>query len=342
MTVKNISSTASTQGLAENSALDTNIVTQAFFFLLVTFFGCSNTILTTLSKNKDNTYDYETISVPLCTEVAKFALSFALLVSDNRSHQPTLFAAATHAVNGIRSGMSWQYIIVAILYSVQNNLLFFTLQYLDPGTLHILGNLRIPIVAVLLFYILKKPYSRQQIVGITMLTIGAILYTNSRYSNDNEGNAATGSNIFGYALALLMTLSASIAGVLNEYCFKKSLKHQSVDLQNFQLYFFGSLLNLLALLVKQPMMSQMFRGYNVVTICIIVNGACFGVSVGYITRYCDNNVRSFAGIASMLLAAVYSHVFLTIPLPTRYLASLSLVSTGILMYAEISKILCSV
>lgn len=316
------------------------IVTQACLFLLVTFFGFGNTILTALSKNKDNGYDYETISVPLCMELAKLAISFVLLVKDCRDPPLTVSAATLNAFRRVRDALSWQYAILALLHGLQNNLTFITLRYLDPGTFHILGNLRIPVVAVMLFLVLKKTYSKQQISGIVMLTIGAILYSIGKYNAVVEISGSAGKDpgsqkmqFLGYFLALTLVLCASMAGVFNEYCLKHSLKHQSVDLQNVQLYLFGFILNLVALFVKQPGLLSIFRGYNILIISIIANSACFGVSVGYITKYCDNNVRSFAGMASMLLAAMYSSMLMSIPLPDGYPVSLSLVSIGFLMYA---------
>ncbi|KAI8100243.1 hypothetical protein M9434_007204 [Picochlorum sp. BPE23] len=306
---------------------------QACLFLLVTFFGFSNTILTILSRNEENRYDYETVSVPLCMELAKLTICFVLLLKDCRRPQDTLSAATLHAFQRIRDALSWQYGILTMLYAFQNNLIFLALRYLDPGTYHVLGNLRIPIVAVMLALVLKKSYSKQQISGMVMLTTGAILYSIGKYTGAETTSKAarkepTSQKIqfFGYFLALIITLSASIAGVFNEYCLKERLKHQSVDLQNLQLYLFGFILNLMALFVKQPAWLSIFGGYNMLTVCIILNSTCFGISVGYITKYCDNNVRSFAGMASMLLAALYSYIFMSTPLPDGYPVSLSLVS----------------
>lgn len=260
-----------------------------------------------------------------------------------RHRQDTLSAATLHAFQRIRDALSWQYGILALLYALQNNLIFLTLSYLDPGTYHVLGNLRIPIVAVMLALVLRKSYSKQQISGMVMLTIGAILYSIGKYKGGETATKAAREDprsqkiqFFGYFLALIITLSASIAGVFNEYCLKERLKHQSVDLQNLQLYLFGFILNLVALFVKQPEWLSIFRGYNVLTICIILNSTCFGISVGYIMKYCDNNVRSFAAMASMLLAALYSYIFMSIPLPDGYPVSLSFVCLGFLMYATVT------
>ena len=312
---------------------------QFFLFFLVTFFGCANTILTSISRNEANKYDYETVSVPMCTELAKLAISLVFLMKDSTDRVSTAFAAILDVLDKLNGSLSWQYATIAVLYALQNNLLFHTLRYLDPGTFQILANIRIPLVALMLFFILRKLYSKQQIVGIAMLTFGAMLYSagksNSHTDSRETLELTTGhSQLVGYALVLLMTLFASVAGVFNEYCLKEGLHHQSVDLQNTQLYLFGFLINFAALMVKQPMLFSIFDGYNATTTCIIINSAFFGVSIGYITKYCDNNVRSFAGVSSMLLATVYSHFFMSVPLPTGYPASLSLVTLGILMYAK--------
>lgn len=325
-------------GPADNSG----VTTKACLFLLVTFFGCANAILTSMSKNEANTYDYETITVPLFMELAKLAVTFSLLVHHNQP-QPSVSEAARNLLKRIREALGWQYFALAILYALQNNLVFFTLQFLDPGTFHILGNLRIPVVAVMLFFILRKSYSKEQIAGLTLLTVGATLYSVGKYNATKASTSIQTSprkgQQFGYGLAFLMILCAAIAGVFNEYCLKRSLKHQSVALQNFQLYLYGFILNLAALLVKQRLpILHIFRGYTMITSLIIINNAFFGVSVGYITKYCDNNVRSFAGIASMLLATGYSYTFMASPLPTGYQASLSLVVVGIVMYTQTCKL----
>ena len=315
------------------------IASQVFLFFLVTLFGCANTILTTMSKNEANKYDYETISVPMCTEFAKLAISLMLLMRERKARETPVPAATAYPLEQIIRSLTWQYAIIAVLYALQNNLLFHTLRYLDPGTFQILTNIRIPLVALMLFFILGKLYSKQQIAGIAILTTGAILYSVGKSNSHIDlgipvGPTTRNGQLVGYVLILLTTLFASVAGVFNEYCLKEGLHNQSVDLQNTQLYLFGFLLNFVAILVKQQRFFNIFDGYNAMTICIIINSACFGVSVGYITKYCDNNVRSFAGVSSMLLATVYSYFVMSVPLPNGYPASFSLVTLGVLMYAK--------
>lgn len=305
-------------------------------FFLVTALGCANSILITISKNDENSYNYDISSVPTCTEMVKLAMSMLLLVRDGWWDTPSIVSATLKSINLVYKSISWQLFALATIYVLQNILVFYILLYIDPGTYQILTNLRIPIVALMMHFFLRKRYTGSQIIGISMLSLGAILYSagkanyNFAYSK-TEQVATDYSEITGCFLTLAMVICSSAAGVFNEYCLKQGLSHQSVGLQNTQLYLFGFIINCVVLQIRQNIFN-IFHGFDAITIGIISNSAFLGISVGYITKYCDTNLRIFGSIVSILLSSLYSSIFMAVSVSKFYGLSLALTCVGIFLY----------
>lgn len=122
-------------------------------------------LLTTASK-RNGSYRYNFATVPLLAELLKLLISTFLL---HRQRQTN--AEAAHITRHWRTAIL--FLVPSIIYWLHNNIQFFTLQYVDPATYQILGNLKIVTTGLLLWLCLKRQLSVLQWLALALLMIGA-------------------------------------------------------------------------------------------------------------------------------------------------------------------------
>lgn len=83
------------------------------------------------------------------------------------------------------------------------------------------------------------------------------------------------------------------AGVYTEAIIKKR-PSRNINVQNFWLYIFGLVFNLVAICVQdydEVMNKGFFHGYSFITVLMIFNHALSGIAVSMVMKYADNIVK---------------------------------------------------
>ena len=65
------------------------------------------------------------------------------------------------------------FLVPSVIYWLHNNVQFVTLQYVDPATYQIMGNLKIVTTGLLLWLCLRRQLSPLQWMALALLMIGA-------------------------------------------------------------------------------------------------------------------------------------------------------------------------
>jgi UDP-sugar transporter A1/2/3 len=106
---------------------------------------------------------------------------------------------------------------------------------------------------------------------------------------------------------LVMCCISSGAGVANEILLKHG-DNGPLFWQNMQLYVSTCVFSLLnaTLHAKVPMNGSFFKGYDWMTICVILSLALVGIIVSITLKYADNIVHSIASSLAMIFATVFS------------------------------------
>jgi len=106
-----------------------------------------------------------------------------------------------------------------------------------------------------------------------------------------------------------MALLSGFAGVYTEAIIKKR-PSRNINVQNFWLYIFGMLFNLVAICVQDfgaVINKGFFHGYSFITILMILNHALSGIAVSMVMKYADNIVKVYSTSVAMLLTAIHTH-----------------------------------
>ena len=294
---------------------------------ILAFVGCSAAILAALSKNSNGGYDYNTAAAPFLAETLKLFLSLFFFLSEHYSSNDV-------------PAFSWisfvKYGILGILYAFQNNLLFYTLKYVDAATFQVVANLKIPLNALLLRSLAGRKFSRPQWIGLCLLIVGA---------SSSQLHGGKGTSRFGHMLAIspkgafyiaIMICISSFAGVFNELLLKDSALG-SMHWQNFQLYLVGCISSFLILKYKADVFefNIFYQGFNIFTWLSILNLASLGIVTSAVLKHADNVLKSFAAVFSMLLATVASFLLLGTSISWHFLVGILITSLAILIYTGV-------
>ncbi|KAL3110115.1 hypothetical protein niasHT_015718 [Heterodera trifolii] len=214
--------------------------------------------------------------------------------------------------------------VPALLYVVQNNLLFLALSKLDAATYQVTYQLKILTTAFFSVTMLNKKLDLIKWMSLILLTFGVALVQlpksaespslaadEKAFGADNRPQKSAGDGFVGLFAILAACCSSGFAGVYLE----KILKTSQVQLwvRNLQLAFF-SIFGAFAmtLLYDWAQLQQwgFFHGYNWIIWMVIALQAYGGLVIALVVKYADNILKGFAVSLSILLSSFVSWAFL--------------------------------
>lgn len=250
---------------------------------------------------------YLASTVVLFTEVVKTSVSFVLMVFEAGGLLAGLQTLCTHCL----TLEALKVTIPSLLYTVQNNLMFFSLSKLSMAVQQVTYQLKILTTAVLSVLILGKVLDRSKWGSLLVLLIGVMLLQFPRQSGETPAASST----FDAALGFMAVLAACITSGLASVYLEKILKQTSASIwvRNVQLGYFGILMAALVAFSKdghQIKMGGFLQGYSVRVWGTVLNNALGGLLCAAVLKYADNILRCFSTALSIILTSVLSAVVL--------------------------------
>jgi drug/metabolite transporter (DMT)-like permease len=183
---------------------------------------------------------------------------------------------------------------LAALYCFNNQLAFRVFRLADAATVTLVKSASTAVSAALLWLLLARPISHQQLIAIALQSLGLFV---AQYDACKQ---ATVLPPYVYLLLLLSLLITSFSGVANEKLLKDESVHMHV--QNVCLYVYGIMLNLAVFFMtaSQPF----FHGYSPPAWGVIACQALLGVVVTFVLKYADMTVRCLA--SSCAVSTLYA------------------------------------
>jgi len=288
------------------------------FVILATFLLSFQSLIITYSKTSGK-YTYNTTSTILLAEILKFCISAFMLYYFKME------------INFRIRAETLPYSVPALIYFIQNNLVFIALSYVDPTTYQVLVNLKIFTTGVLFRIFMGKELSSMQWAALVLLMIGC---ATSQLSTKTEQIFAI--PIQGILICVVLSILSAAAGIATEYIMKKTpLKADPLHTQNMHLYFYGIIFNAMGYVLEGNPASGMFDGYNFTAILVIMSYSVTGLIISVIMRYADNMVKIYSVAVSMILTMLIS-IFLFSYVPTtQLLFGIIIITISILMYFNI-------
>lgn len=288
----------------------TYILTSILFFIAVRY-----------SRSHHDSYD--SAFLVLLIEVTKLTVSCVLkYLEDGEVLVHTIFVSRKRRSIWRRSLI---YAVPSLLYAVYNNLTFHNLSLFDAGTYQVFMQTRILFTGMLFTVLLKQPLTLRKWLSLVVLMIGVAAKYFSVSSIVLDGNVW---------VMISQAFLSSLAGVYNEYAFKKH-SQLSIHHQNFFMYLFAIVFNVgIGLLVNPTYYMNLDPAtlLRPIFIPIVLLGAATGLSAAFILKFINVIVKAFASAVEVLLTAVVAAIVLGEALGLQDLVATVLVMTSVYMY----------
>jgi len=278
-----------------------------FWIAALSFLVVSRSLLVTLSKTGAG-YSYDPGSVVMITEVMKFLLATAFLMHDESKRRSVLRIVK----EDLDQRVAALYIIPALLYAIQNLIVFRALVYLAPPTFELFSNLKIVTTAIVFRFAMNQQLNQVQWAAVFLLFLGTVLGTLSSQSSAAPKSIFDTSDaaFLGFLLCLTYSILSAIAGIYTEKLLKGS--RQSTHLQNMEIYFWSVIVNYAIGVGERGSLWPVggyLRGYTLLTWTIVLNGAVMGQCVSFVMKYSNNMVKVFASCTALFISTFLSVLF---------------------------------
>lgn len=221
--------------------------------------------------------------------------------------------------------------VPSLLYTVQNNLLYYALSHLDAATFQVGYQVKILTTAVFSVAMLGKSLSHLQWLSLVILTIGvSMAQLSTQNSADSKANTTAG-----FVAVLLAACTSGFSGVYFERILKNS--RTSLWMRNIQMGVGSVVLALVGVYTSGdwPAVRDhgFFYGYNQVVVSVILLQAVGGLVVAVVVKYADNILKGFAASFSIVTSCILSYFVFDFHPNFLFLIGATLVNVSMYMYS---------
>lgn len=227
-------------------------------------------------------------------------------------------------------------VIPAVIYTVQNNILYVALQNLDAATYSVCYQSKILTTAVFSVFLLGKRLNLGKWSALVVLTFGVAL---TQLPHEDEPNPASTPNdqspLLGFCCVMLAACTSGFAGVYFEMLLKSSIT--SLWVRNIQMGLPSIVLSLINVFVcdwHKVSRAGFFQGYDRGVVGVIVVQAAGGLVVAVVVKYADNILKSFATAISIVASCFLSAIFFGFRPNRAFVFGVVLVCTSVFMYSR--------
>lgn len=222
--------------------------------------------------------------------------------------------------------------VPALLYVIQNNLLYVSAKNLDAATSQVTYQLKILTTAIFSIILLKRKIILTQWVSLLILILGVVLV---QLSNAGDKKPEGDNRLLGFAAIILACLLSGLSGVYFEMILKGS--DVSIWMRNVQL----SLLSIpcaigTCLISESDKIFQhgFFHNYTGFIVFLILLNASGGLLVAVVVKYADNILKGFATSLAIVLACIFQIYLFDFVITVQFLIGALLVMFSVFLYSR--------
>jgi len=191
--------------------------------------------------------------------------------------------------------------VPALLFTMQNNLLYYALSQLDATVYQVLYQVKLLTTAMFSVIILNRSFSTVRWISLAVLASGVALVQVSGMKSEDDENGGIHMTLSGVLALFTAACLSGLAGVW----FEKMLKDSKVSIwvRNIQLGLFSIVFASFSIGLENTDL-DMFSGFDAWVLAVIVLSACGGLLVAVVITYADNIVKGFATSISIIVTSV--------------------------------------
>ncbi|CAF3772750.1 unnamed protein product [Adineta steineri] len=265
------------------------------------------------------------------SEIQKTLFSFLLLINEERSIIKGFKLIYTQIIcqwkDTIKTGFP------ALLYTLQNNLLFISISYLDAATFQVSFQLKIFTTAIFTVLILRRQLNLIQWFALFLLFLGiSLVQLENMTSRTVKQDVNAISGLFSVVGACLLS---GFAGIY----FEKILKGSGVSvwIRNIQLGVFGIFFGYITMLLSDGTEIKkkgfLFAYTDLVWITITVQSVG-GLLVALVVKHADNILKGFATSAAIIISCIISMVLFDFQMTVLFAFGAVLVIFSVFLYSK--------
>lgn len=295
--------------------------TAAMFSLVVLL--STYTLLIAYSSDGSGNYTFFFTTVTLAGELLKLLISVVLCVLTR-----CIYPKDTRTPLLLTAKKSLHFAVPAVLYCLNNNLLFLILVVVDPTTFQLLSHISIVFVALFTLLLMHRTLDAVQWISMITLFVGTAL------TQLNCSTVLTRSKSLGLLLIALYAAMDAFGSVYTERRLKMDAR-DSIHVQNIHLFTYSSAANALLFAIydfRHAQHSGFFYGYSWITVTIVIAFGLFGIISNLIMKQQSTIARSFCVSIAVLLTALLAYLFLDFEPTLLLAASFVIVLCSVLLY----------
>lgn len=262
---------------------------------------------------------YLNCAIIIFGECVKVICSFVLLCMEEKG-----VANAAKSVHRQITGNladSAKITVPALLYAVQGNLLFYSMDKLSPPVFTVTYQLKILTTALLSVVLLGKKIGFVKWIALVLLTVGVALVQLQDTPKAKPSATATtpapaddglmSNAVKGFIAVIAACCTSGLAGVYLEKMLTQTAA--SIWMRNVQLGLIGAIMASCTAFVKdwdkiaEGGLAQGFTGYTFALVC---THACGGLCSAAVLKYAGNILKCFAAAISVVLVSIIA-VYMT-------------------------------
>ncbi|XP_012935517.1 UDP-N-acetylglucosamine transporter [Aplysia californica] len=293
--------------------------------------------------DKPEGHRYLSTTAVLTAEMVKVLVCLVLVAvtSRNRSFLSQL-SSALHHRDLLKSCLP------ALLYTVQNNLQFVAVTYIDAATFQVTYQLKILTTALFSVLVLRKRLDGIHWSALVLLTFGVVMVQFPQANDCASGSTAqtcqtdgnTGDRvhaaIVGVVSVLIMCVSSGFAGVYTEKILKAANSSQTMWTRNLQLALSSCLIGSFVVYIQDGSAVTshgFFYQYDKLTWCIVLQLAALGLLISLVMKHADNLIKGFASSIAIIVTTVISGLVLEdLQVSCSFLLGTVVVLASVLLY----------
>jgi len=227
--------------------------------------------------------------------------------------------------------------VPALLYLVQNNLLYVATTHLDAATCQVAYQLKLLTTAFFTVTLLKRHISVRRWLALGLLFVGVVLV--QAPSATAAASTTSQSPVLGMAAVTFACLLSGLAGVYLERIVKRTAE-VPIWVRNIQLGLISLLVGLVSVYTldgEAVAAAGFFQGYTWMTAWVVFQVSFGGLLVALVMKYADNVVKGFATSLSIVLSSIASWFIPSFDFTpsAAFLLGSSLVIASTIMYSSI-------
>ena len=282
---------------------------------------------------------YEVNHLILVIEITKFVLSAAL---EFYTTQGKLWKSINDHVLS-RPLDALKILVPALLYLVQNSLLYVALSNLTAPIFQVTYQAKLVTTAIVSVIMLQRSYSMQQWICLVMLSLGvAVVVLGEKKAEEHHDHQNL---LLGLIAVSIACLSSALAGVYFEKVLKKpdkdmdaSVAPPSLWMRNMQLAFYSVLIAFVQGLVQEgsPELQgkPYLHGFSSWAWFLVLLQAGGGMLVAAVIKYADNVLKGLATGVSVVVGTACSTVLFQTPLSSQFSIGATMILVSVYCFSN--------